>query len=82
MTAISGQRGEAKKVKLFQPVLISDNWYWQKAFIQITICHRIDAKETPALGQDEHLNEIPVEHFDVATVVPPPPCGQFENRFP
>lgn len=41
------------KVKLFKPVLISDNWYWQKAFIRTTICHRIDAKETATMRQDE-----------------------------
>ncbi|MCP6133720.1 hypothetical protein NL393_31565, partial [Klebsiella pneumoniae] len=38
-------------VKLFKPVLISDNWYWQKAFTGLTISHRIDAKETATMAK-------------------------------
>nr|WP_314875927.1 hypothetical protein [uncultured Pseudomonas sp.] len=53
-------------------MLISDNWYWQKAFMRITICHRIDAKETADLRQDERQKYMTVEHFAVATVRFPP----------
>jgi len=68
--------------KLFKPVLISDNWYWQKAFIGITICHRIDAKETATLRQDEHQIFLSVEHFVVATVVPPSRAANLRTASP
>jgi hypothetical protein len=31
--------------KIFKPVRISDNGYWQNAFTQLNICHRIDAND-------------------------------------
>jgi len=74
--------GKPEHVKLFKPVLISDNWYWQKAFIRLTICHRIDAKETAMMRQDEHPFLLPVEHFVVATVVLPPRAANLRTASP
>ncbi|WP_201217189.1 hypothetical protein [Pseudomonas sp. S32] len=69
-------------MKLFEPVLISDNWYWQKAFTRLTICHRIDAKETAVLRQYVRPFSLPVEHFVVATVLFPPRAANLRTASP
>ncbi|MEX7580310.1 hypothetical protein, partial [Pseudomonas aeruginosa] len=61
---------------------ISDNWYWHKAFMKITICHRIDAKETAALRQDERPSAQPVEHFGDKAVVFPPRAANLRTASP
>lgn len=51
-------RPETRIGKFSRPVRISDNWCWQNAFIQLNICHRIDANELANLRHDTSLYQF------------------------
>jgi hypothetical protein len=44
--------------KLSNPTRISDNGYWQNAFTQFNICHRIGAKDPADLRHDAGLYQF------------------------